>query len=83
MFDLPITVPAPPLDADQQQLAAAMVSYWTTFARTGQPSSAAMPAWPAFQTATDIVQSLAPPQPQPGTGFAADHHCAFWDSLRR
>jgi para-nitrobenzyl esterase len=83
VFDLPITVPAPPLDADQQRLAAAMVSYWTTFARTGQPSSRGAPAWTAFQTATDTAQSLVPPQPAPETGFAADHHCAFWDSLRR
>ena len=83
VFDLPITVPAPPLDADQQRLAAAMVSYWTTFARTGQPNSQATPAWAAFQTASDTMQSLVPPQPQAETGFAADHHCAFWDSLRR
>ena len=83
VFDLPVTVPAPGLDADQQKLADAMVSYWTTFARTGQPSSRGVPRWTAFQTATDAMQSLVPPRPQPETGFAADHHCAFWDSLRR
>jgi para-nitrobenzyl esterase len=83
VFDLPVTVPAPGLDADQQRLADAMVSYWTTFARTGQPSSRRTPRWAAFQTATDTMQSLVPPQPQPETGFAADHRCAFWDSLRR
>ena len=37
----------------------------------------------AFSTATDNAQSLVPPRPQPENGFAADHHCAFWDSLRR
>jgi para-nitrobenzyl esterase len=83
VFDLPVTVPAPGLDADQQKLAAAMVSYWTTFARTGQPSSPAAPHWTQFQASTDAMQSLVPPRPQPETGFAADHHCAFWDSLRR
>lgn len=82
VFDLPVTIPTPGLDADQQKLAAAMVSYWTTFARTGQPSSSAAPAWAAFQTATDNTQALVPPSPQADTGFAADHHCAFWDSLR-
>jgi para-nitrobenzyl esterase len=83
VFDLPITVPAPGLGADQQKLAATMVSYWTTFARTGQPSSRGVPAFPAYQAATDTAQSLVPPQAAPETGFAAAHHCAFWDSLRR
>jgi para-nitrobenzyl esterase len=82
VFDLPVTVPAPGLDADQQKLAAAMVSYWTTFARTGQPSSRRAPAFPAYEAASDVTQSLTPSTPQPETGFAAAHHCAFWDSLR-
>jgi para-nitrobenzyl esterase len=83
VFDLPITVPAPGLDADQQKLAATMVSYWTTFARTGQPSSRGVPAFPAYQAASDTMQSLVPPRASSETGFAAAHHCAFWDSLRR
>jgi para-nitrobenzyl esterase len=83
VFDLPTTVPSPGLDAGQQELASAMVSYWTTFARTGQPSSRGVPAFPAYDSASDVIQALVPPQPQPETGFAADHHCAFWDSLRR
>jgi para-nitrobenzyl esterase len=83
VFDLPITVPAPGLDADQQKLAATMVSYWTTFARTGQPDSRGGPAFPAYQAASDTMQSLVPPRAAPETGFAAAHHCAFWDSLRR
>ena len=83
LFTLPITVPAPGLDANQEQLSKAMISYWTTFARTGQPSSRRQPPFAAFATATDNMQSLVPPQPAQETGFAADHHCAFWDSLRR
>jgi carboxylesterase type B len=59
-----------------------MVSYWTTFARTGQPNSRATPAFAAFSTTADTMQSLVPPRPQPETSFAADHRCAFWDSLR-
>jgi para-nitrobenzyl esterase len=83
LFTLPVTVPAPGLDADQERLSRAMISYWTTFARTGQPNSRATPNFAAFSTATDNAQSLVAPRPQPETGFAADHHCAFWDSLRR
>jgi para-nitrobenzyl esterase len=83
LFDLPLAVPAPALDADQQQLSAAMVDYWTTFARTGQPSSFATPFWAPYQATSDTMQSLVPSAPRPETGFAADHRCAFWDSLLR
>ncbi|HEX3766408.1 MAG TPA: carboxylesterase family protein [Kofleriaceae bacterium] len=83
VFDLPVTVPAPGLDADQQKLAATMVSYWTTFARTGQPGSRGEPAFPAYHATADVMQSLVPPRPAPETGVAAAHDCAFWDSLRQ
>jgi para-nitrobenzyl esterase len=69
-----------PLTPDQEKLAAAMVSYWTQFAATGDPNSAATPEWPAYTTASDTYQSLEPPTPHPTTGFAADHKCAFWDA---
>jgi len=83
LFGLPVTVPAPALDASQQQLSSAMIDYWTSFARTGQPSSSAAPPWTQFQTASDTLQSLVPSTPSAETGFAADHRCAFWDALRR
>jgi para-nitrobenzyl esterase len=83
LFTLPVTVPAPGLDAAQQQLSKAMISYWTHFARTGQPNGSGNPFWSRFQVAADTVQSLATPRPQAESGFAADHRCAFWDSLRR
>lgn len=82
LLDLPVTVPAPAFDADQRKLSEAMISYWTTFARTGQPTSFTTPLWPRYRADLDIVQSLVPPTPHPDAGFAADHHCAFWDSLR-
>jgi para-nitrobenzyl esterase len=64
----------------QEQLAAAMVRYWTQFAATGDPNSGATPEWPAYTPETDIYQSLEPPTPHTETGFAADHKCAFWDA---
>jgi len=79
LFNLPATVPAPPLDAGQEQLSDAMVSAWTTFARTGAPGD----GWPRFDPALDDMESLVPPSPLVETGFAAFHKCAFWDSLRR
>lgn len=83
LFDLPVTVPAPALDARQAQLSAAMIDYWTSFARTGQPSSFDTPFWAPYQTSSDTMQSLVPAVPRPETSFAADHRCALWDSLRR
>jgi para-nitrobenzyl esterase len=82
VFDLPATVPAPAFDANQRELADAMVAYWTAFARTGQPTSFRTPLWSKFETARDTVQALVVPTPRPETGFAADHKCAFWDSIR-
>jgi para-nitrobenzyl esterase len=83
LFSLPVTVPAPGLDAAQQQLSRDMIAYWTSFARTGQPSARGTPVWARYRSDTDTVQSLEPPRPLPDTGFAVDHHCAFWDSLRQ
>ncbi|HEX2689384.1 MAG TPA: carboxylesterase family protein [Kofleriaceae bacterium] len=82
LFDLPVAVPAPPLDAAQQQLSEAMIDYWTTFARTGQPSSFHTPSWTRFAADQDTMQSLVPATPRPETSFATDHNCAFWDALR-
>jgi para-nitrobenzyl esterase len=69
-----------PFTADQETLAANMVSYWTQFASTGGPNGSGTPQWPAYTAASDTYQSLEPPTPKPTTGFAADHHCAFWGS---
>lgn len=45
LFDLPITVPAPPLTAAQDRLSSAMVAYWTGFARLANPNSFETPLW--------------------------------------
>ena len=79
IFDLSQTpVPSPGLTLPQQQLSETMVGYWTQFARTGDPNSAGAPAWPLYG-ASDQFQSLHPPTPTTGTGFATDHKCAFWN----
>jgi para-nitrobenzyl esterase len=83
LFDLPVTVPAPPLTADQEQLSGAMVSYWTRFARQANPNSLGTPLWVPQTSSTDRTEALVAPTPQPGTAtaFAADHNCAFWAAL--
>ena len=37
-----------PTTPDETQLTNAMLEYWTSFARTGTPSAANQPAWPAY-----------------------------------
>jgi len=78
LFGLRSTVMAPELTEEQRQLSEAMVSYWTSFARTGSPNQFDEPFWDAYDSASDAVQSLVPPVPAEETGFAADHKCSLW-----
>jgi para-nitrobenzyl esterase len=78
LFSLPGAPFPSPLSPQQQQLAAAMKQYWTSFAGRGVPFSPAGPAWPRFDATSQRMQSLIPPQPQTEAGFATGHHCAFW-----
>ena len=69
------------LSEDEQQLAAAMKTYWGNFIVTNNPNSAAVPNWPAFATGTHEVQDLIP-GPQTPTSFATfptEHFCATWE----
>jgi para-nitrobenzyl esterase len=62
----------------QQQLAAAMKQYWTDLAKTGSPNAHPGPWWPRFTATSQQLLSLVAPRPQVESGFAAEHHCAFW-----
>ena len=77
LFGLPATSRGS-LSAPQQQLAATMREEWTSFARSGVPSAAGAAAWPRFTAAAQTMLSLVPPDPEAESGFAAEHHCAFW-----
>jgi len=80
LFDLRPSIPAPPLNADQQQLAGNMVDYWAAFASKANPNQQNTPAWPAFSIVGQEMQSFVLPTPQNETTFAIDHKCAFWDA---
>jgi para-nitrobenzyl esterase len=82
LFGLPTAYYPGTLSAPQQQLATSMQNYWTNFAARGVPSSTGQPQWPGFNNHTQQMLSLAPPQPQVETDFAAEHNCAFWSSAR-
>ncbi|GGW42534.1 carboxylic ester hydrolase [Streptomyces lucensis JCM 4490] len=62
----------------QRRLSATMTAYWARFAATGDPNGPGAPAWPRYTAEGDRVQVLAPDRTAPTTGFATDHHCAFW-----
>jgi len=68
------------LNAAQQYLSDQMISYWTTFARTGNPNGPGTPPWHPFHGAQ--VQSLAPHAIHP-VDLAAEHQCGFWQSMGR
>ncbi|HEY7175819.1 MAG TPA: carboxylesterase family protein, partial [Micromonosporaceae bacterium] len=77
LFNLTAAFPAT-LTPGQQQLAAAMRTYWSNFARAGFPSSPSVPLWSNFTTANQRLESFVPPTPQAETNFAAAHNCGFW-----
>ena len=69
--------------SDQQDLSAAMISYWTHFAKDGDPNSDDTPTWSPYNTGTDQFQSFVPPTPTVESDFAADHQCNVgmgWDT---
>jgi para-nitrobenzyl esterase len=81
LFDLPVTIPRPPLNANQEALSDAMVDYWTSFAKDGDPNAHHLPVWQKFGPQPTAFQSLDTPSPHAESGFATDHHCAFWTAL--
>ena len=71
-----------PLSQKQIQLSDAMVSYWTQFAKTGNPNSAVEPVWAPYSASADEFESLVPPTPEVESNFDAMHLCsAFWDTF--
>jgi para-nitrobenzyl esterase len=67
------------LTGSHDDLSEAMLSLWAQFARTGTPGT----DWPRVRPADPAVELLTPPTPSVATGFAAEHHCSFWEPLLR
>jgi para-nitrobenzyl esterase len=78
LFGLPTAPIAGALTAQQLRLAASMQHYWAHFAARGFPSSKGEPPWLGFDSHSQQMLSLVPPQPHVETDFPAAHHCAFW-----
>jgi len=70
------------LSPEQVQLSDAMISYWTQFAKTGDPNSSGEPVWSPYSTLTDEFQSFIPPTPTVESNFDNNHQCStFWDTF--
>jgi len=60
---LPPYWPKPPATREEAALSDAMVGYWTSFARSGAPTAAGQPPWPAFGTAGAYMAFEDGPRP--------------------
>jgi len=73
------------LSGAETALSTTMVTYWATFAKTGNPNPtpklSSVPNWPAFTATGQEILSLVPPTPSTETSFNTVHHCSFWNSL--
>ena len=64
--------------ADRKALKETMATYWTNFARSGDPNSKGAPTWAGFKTGK--VQALDVPEdggvkPMAASAFKAEHKC--------
>ncbi|GAB2563520.1 carboxylesterase/lipase family protein [Nocardia heshunensis] len=66
---------------DQQRLQAEMRRYWTRFITAGTPDPQGLPPIPQYSPADPTYISFRPTGNQLTDTFAADHHCAFWNTL--
>jgi para-nitrobenzyl esterase len=55
--------PKPPSTPGEEALSDAMLDYWTTFARTGDPVAKGQPAWPAWGKEARYMHFEAGPEP--------------------
>lgn len=62
--------PRPPATRAEPELEAAMMSYWTSFVRTGVPTAPGYPAWPRYPGYLDIDERPAAAQGLQPAAFA-------------
>lgn len=72
-----------PLTRENAQLSDEMVSYWTTFARNGDPNSASSTSWPRYDSSKKYLELATPARKVINrSDIDAAHNCtAFWNGL--
>jgi para-nitrobenzyl esterase len=73
-----------PLNDAQQKLSLEMVNYWTTFARTGDPSPSSakeLPTWPKYSSEADNILVMNSPVSKTADGYGNANDCALWDAV--
>jgi para-nitrobenzyl esterase len=70
---------------DQQALSDQMQTYWTNFAKTGDPNGAGLPTWPKYTGSSGKLLTLAPgsngTRATRVSAFSRFHKCGVWDLL--
>lgn len=65
--------------APQKKLSEAMVGYWISFAKSGQPAGKL--SWPAYAADNRLMSfNSVHTQLETRDAFRADHHCDFWEN---
>jgi len=67
-----------PLSSAQGELSDTMISYWSTFTRSGNPNGAYTPDWPQYSAQSRAMMSLKSSGSAAKTSFADEHKCEFW-----
>jgi carboxylesterase type B len=78
LYAAPASVNAPTPSADDEHLANLIQRQWGNFARTGNPSTAALP-YPAYTATSSFVMNMSVPSALL-PDFRADY-CDFWDRM--
>ncbi len=80
VFQTPWAVANPAgFNQSQRGLSDRIQAYWSAFAKAGSPNAIGGPPWPTDTGAGPF--RLSPTDTGSKAGFAADHHCAFWNAL--
>jgi para-nitrobenzyl esterase len=70
------------LSASQHGLSKRMRTYWTQFAKTGNPNIVPEPNWPSYNTSPNVFLSLIEPTPVTYATFNIEHLCSLlWDTI--
>jgi para-nitrobenzyl esterase len=66
--------------AEELALSQNVITYWTRFARTGDPNTEGVPHWPAYRPGRQVLSLASGPAGIVPVDFARNHQCSSWPS---